>query len=135
MRFSPSIGATLLACLAAASSATGCGSGGGSKEAFCARVVEVPVVRSAEQLQGPEGADTLSRLAGALDRLEKASPADIRPQVGEMHDIVKKLRAAARTTAPAIPASDAELQQFADASDRVVAYAKRTCGIELEQNR
>lgn len=119
--------------------ASACTTDNGSQEAFCARVVEVPIVTSAEQLQGREGVAMLARLSSALDRLAKASPPDIRPQVATMSTVAKQIRAAnnatGTTTSTTKSTDQADLDRFADASDRVVTYAKRTCGVELDQRR
>ena len=126
------IGGALVAIAVFAAGA--CSSDGGSVEAFCTRIKAVPTVTSTEQLQAGTATETLAELAVALKHVREVAPSEIRPDVKALYDVVKALRTAA-STANSPTADAAALQQqldvFAGASDRVVAYTRRSCGLDL----
>ncbi|MPY93188.1 MAG: hypothetical protein GEV08_09010 [Acidimicrobiia bacterium] len=109
----------------------------GSREAFCAQVVEVPVVSDADTLVAPGGEDLLDGLLEGLEDLHDASPGEVRPDVGTLVSVTKDLREVLREADPerADEETLAELRSglayYGAASERVVAYTSRTCGIDL----
>jgi hypothetical protein len=110
-----------------------------SPAAFCAEVGRVPVVTSADQLQGKGGQATLSDLQSALRRLRSHSPKDVRADVLTLADVTGRLKQALQRQAEGDAAArdkltadlNAQLAAFQAASQRIVAYTKQTCGIDL----
>ena len=117
----------------------GCRSGSDtSPGAFCASVGTVPVITSADQLQGEGGQATLKALEDALRRLRSKAPADVRDDVATLTSVTAKLADALRKTdadpagqAGAAAGLEAPLAAFQTASERIVQYTEQTCGIEL----
>ena len=110
----------------------------GSREAFCETAPEVPVVRDPTALDSPEGEELLGELLGALERLRDASPGEVRNDVNILVSVTRKLRQALADAADgegddAVGALQQDLDDYAAASARVVDYAERSCGLELDR--
>jgi hypothetical protein len=109
----------------------------GSREAFCRRVVDVPVVRDADTLVEPGGAELLDELLDALEELRDGSPGDVRPDLNTLVSVTEDLRVVLREGGQerAEEETVAELRSglayYGAASERVVAYAARNCDIDL----
>jgi transposase len=109
-------------------------------EAFCAEVQRIRTITTAEQLQGQGGQATLAELRSALGQLRTRSPGAVRGDVATLADVTGRLQDALdqqdrgnqaerdRATAEL----DASLAAFEQASARVVDYAQRTCGVDLD---
>lgn len=99
----------------------------------------MPVVTSADQLQGPTGQSTLSDLQKALRSLRSHSPADVKADVSTLTDVTGRLKQALQRQAEGNTAArdqlttelNAQLAAFQAASQRIVGYTRQTCGIEL----
>lgn len=109
----------------------------GSREAFCERVLDVPVIRDADTLVEPGGEELLAELLAALQQLRDASPGEVRPDLNTLVSVTEDLQ---RVLAEGdLESADAEVLAelrsgvvyYGAASERVVAYADRTCGIDL----
>ncbi len=114
---------------------SGCRSGG-SREAFCAKAPDVPVVRDVATLGEPEGRDQVDELLSSLQGLRDASPGEVRNDVNTLVAVTRDLRDALDDAAEGKtgrPASDLQqnLDDYAAASARIVEYASRWCGIDL----
>ena len=101
---------------------------GADLEKFCAQLEKVPVVTSTDQLRGPEARTTLTALVRDFGRLQTLAPTEIKADV-------KTMASSLRTMMDAVndPNAPKPLEQdaFVQASNRVVSYAGRTCGIRL----
>jgi hypothetical protein len=108
--------------------------------AFCAEVQRVGAIRTAEQLQGQGGQATLADLRSSLDRLRSRSPGAVRGDVATLGDVTRRLqdaldqqdRGSQAERDRATAELDAGLTAFEQASTRVVDYAQRTCGLDLD---
>ena len=135
-----SAAALVLVVLATALVARSCWGDDASAEAFCHQVQRVPAIRTAEQLQGEGGQATLDDLRSALRSLRARSPSPVRGDVATLVDTSGRLQEALRQQASGTPAErdrattelDASLAAFYQSSRRVVDYAQRTCGFDLD---
>jgi hypothetical protein len=108
-------------------------------EAFCAHVQRVRTITTAEQLQGQGGQATLADLRSALGQLRARSPGAVRGDVATLVDVTRRLQDALDSQDRGSQAQrdrataelDASLAAFEQASARVVDYAQRTCGVDL----
>lgn len=111
--------------------------GGASREAFCRRVVDVPVVNDADTLVEPGGEELLDELVSALEELRAASPGEVRPDLNTLVDVTRDLREVLQEGGADASAQEvmaelrAGLAYYGAASGRVVAYTERACGIDL----
>lgn len=111
--------------------------GGGSREAFCRRVVEVPVVNDADTLVEPGGEELLDELVEALEGVRSVAPGDVRPDLNTLVDVTRDLRSVLDEGGPGSAEEEvlaelrAGLAYYGAASERVVAYTERACGIDL----
>lgn len=116
--------------------ATGCGSEGGSIEAYCNQVTRVPTITDRDQLSVPDPTSATTELVTELRRLRAAAPKDIRPDVTVLVEVSEQLERALTATdeqsrSDASDAVDGRRTVWKEASARVVAYTKRRCGIDL----
>lgn len=133
-----------IAVIAATTATIGaCTDDGGSKDAFCREVTELPPLDAA--ISDYAEADTtelgrrLTSTGESYDDLRDAAPQEIRASVDDVVDLVDAVLAAVRDHAedPEVVADelrDAVIEHpaAADASARVVAYAERNCDVELD---
>jgi hypothetical protein len=132
--------AVLAVVVATALVARSCWAEDASAEAFCQQVQRVPAIRTAEQLQGEGGQATLDDLRSALRSLRARSPSPVRGDVTTLVDVTGRLQEALRQQSDGTPAErdrattelDASLAAFYQSSRRVVDYAQRTCGFDLD---
>jgi hypothetical protein len=111
-----------------------------SPEAFCAQVQRVGAIRTAEQLQGQGGQATLTDLRSSLSELRTRSPGAVRGDVTTMAEVTRRLqdaldqqdRGSQAERDRATAELDASLTAFERSSARVVDYAQRTCGFDLD---
>lgn len=135
--------ATLSAVVALSLVSSACTTDAGSEEAFCDQVGEVPTM--GVLLAGFADADPVElerRMdAGmtAYASLRDEAPEQIRGQVSEVVDLVTAMIDAVRANpnAPEALAADlrtvvAEHPEVEEAATEVEAYARTTCGIELD---
>ena len=127
----------MLAALAVAAACSG--RDDGSIQAFCDQAAKVEVVTTSEELVGPGGTRRATELVTALEGLRDVAPKEIRGEVDTMVAVSGNLRDALvaeegddETTRSESKDTLAEsLAKFAPASDAVVAYTRKTCGINL----
>ena len=131
--------AALLVSAGGAMALAGCSTGGDRAARFCKDVGQVPVISSADQLQGTGGQATLADLRSALDDLHGRAPDQVADDVATLSRVTGQLQAALREQDAGDQATvdrvrgdlDASLSTFAAASARVVAYSRQTCGLDL----
>jgi hypothetical protein len=115
----------------------------GDLVAFCARVVDVPVITSREQIgSGGPDADVLAGVIRRLENVEEVAPDEVADDVHTLVETVEVLNEALATeddvSADASAVADARASietrraAYALASDRIVDYAQASCGVELE---
>lgn len=127
------------AALVVATLAAGCASDADDPAAFCDAAPSIQVVTSEEELVGPAGPRRVEELRSQLAALHEAAPSDIRDDVGIMVGVIERLQAALAAEAGADEDARAEtadalrgqLEAFRGASDRVVAYTRRICNVNL----
>lgn len=122
----------------------GCHSGGGSKEAFCAQVAQIPNLRTLFDTYDPTNPDAakaqLDHEVAQLRTLQDASPSEVRDDVKIVADVAAKLVDAIGAIDPQAPLAglqaldgiQADFDRVEAASTSVAAYASAQCGIELE---
>lgn len=111
----------------------------GSVQAFCDRAGKVEVVTTSEELVGPGGTRRAIELVTALEGLRDVAPEDIRGDVTTMVTVAGNLRDALAAEAGEDEAARSQTKDaltrsmagFEPASDAVVAYTRKTCGINL----
>jgi uncharacterized membrane protein YccC len=131
--------AALLVSATGALALAGCSAGGDRAAGFCKDVGQVPVINSADQLQGTGGQATLADLRSALDDLHGRAPDQVADDVATLSRVTGQLQAALREQDAGDQAAadrvrgdlDASLSTFEAASARVVAYSRQTCGLDL----
>lgn len=129
----------LLATVGGAATLIGCGGGEASAARFCADVGQVPVISSADQLQGTGGQAALTDLRSALDHLRGRAPDPVADDVATLSRVTGQLQDALREQdagdQDAVDRArgdlDASLSTFEAASARVVAYSQQTCGLDI----
>lgn len=121
----------------------GCSRQQGDQESFCELAPEVDdlfaLLNGYEQAD-PEALDR--RFDAGLQRfraLERAAPREIKPDVGELVDIVEEVLEAVRSNRNDRSAIAADLQNLqadhpgaAASALRVIEYVNENCGVELE---
>ena len=118
---------------------SGCSGGGDRAARFCHDVGQVPVISSADQLQGAGAQATLTDLRSALDDLHGRAPDQVADDVATLARVTGQLQEALREQDAGDQAAvdrvrgdlDASLSTFEAASARVVAYSQQTCGLDL----
>ena len=132
---------TVLLCILGAG-ATGCSDDGGSKEEICAALPDTPdlesVVADLDTAEPDELDSRLSNAAKQFRELERAAPDEIHDEVQQVSDAVQEIldvvqdhlddREALRTE---LASRKAELLDVGPAAQRLVDYARDTCGIDL----
>ena len=122
--------------------ASGCSDDGGSEEALCAALPDTPDLASVvADLDSAEPDELESRLSSAAEQfrdLKGAAPDEIQGDVEQVSDAVEEIldvvqdhlddREALRTE---LASRKAELLDVGPAAQRLVDYARETCGIDL----
>jgi hypothetical protein len=135
------VGATVATAVATLLAA-GCGATDqGSIETFCDRAPRIEVVSTFEELVGPGGGKRVAEVVTALAELAEVAPPEIRAEVTTMAEVSADLRdalAAERGDDEAARATTKDeltegLERFGDASESVVAYTRKTCGVNLNE--
>jgi hypothetical protein len=97
----------------------------------------VPVVNDADTLVEPGGEELLDELVDALEDVRSAAPGEVEPDLNTLVDVTRDLRQVLEEggTGAAPEEVLAELRAgvayYGAASERVVAYTERACGIDL----
>ncbi|MFN0091239.1 MAG: hypothetical protein ACKVWR_13370 [Acidimicrobiales bacterium] len=132
--------ARALAALAAAALLGACGDEG-DEAAFCAQVQNVPIPETLDQLSRPDPGAAMAPLITALTGLRREAPSRVRDDVTTMLRTAEHLRdaLAARQTQAGGDGAQAALEQdlagFRASSERVVAFARERCGVDLTAPR
>jgi hypothetical protein len=122
--------------------ATACSNDGGSEDRFCAQLPETPdladVVRDLDSAAPEQLDDRLSNAADSYGDLRDAAPDEVRDDVDRVTDTVERIlrvvrehiddRDALRTE---LASRKADLLGVGPSAQRVVDYARDTCGIDL----
>jgi hypothetical protein len=108
----------------------------GSVETFCSQVRRVPVITERDDLTVPDTATATGQLVTELKRLREAAPLAIRGDVGVLVGVSEDLAVALSDGDEAsVEAAKQRLARAGEAwkaaSDNVVVYASRTCGLDL----
>ncbi len=109
-------------------------SDGGSVDAFCAQVTEVP--QFASLLDSDDPATAFRDAVAALRSLEEAAPKAIKGDVTRVADTAEAIADELAGAASPVDPADTELLQAqldatAEASTHVVDYAREHCGVDL----
>ncbi len=115
------------------------GGDSGSVQAFCDQAAKVEVVTTSEELVGPGGTRRATELVTALESLRDVAPDEIRGDVVKMVTVSGNRRDAVIAEAGDDEVARSEtkdaltktMADFQPASDAVVAYTRKTCGINL----
>jgi len=107
-----------------------------SVETFCVQVRRVPVITGRDDLTVPDTASATGQLVTELKRLREASPLAIRGDVGVLVGVSEDLAVALSDGDEAsVEAAKQRLARSGEAwkaaSDNVVVYTSRTCGLDL----
>ncbi|CAN5680020.1 hypothetical protein BH20ACT2_BH20ACT2_19370 [soil metagenome] len=132
----------LAAVVAAVVLAMGCSGGGGSEEAFCAALPDVPPLSLVlDQLEALDREETQGALATTLERyaeLDDAAPDEIDGDVATVTDLVTEIADALAvdaedpvTAAERLTTIDPATDEVGAAADRIAVYASERCDIDL----
>jgi hypothetical protein len=136
-----------LACAVVAAVGAGapaCSDSGGSKEAFCEQIAQVPSFRSIFDTYDPaDPAAARAQLNAAVEQLhalQDAAPGEVRDDVETVADVAERLVKALGEIDPADPLSglegldnlQADFDAVEEASTNVATYTQSQCGITLD---
>lgn len=122
--------------LLCASMLAACGDDVGDQESFCTQLRRVPVITERDDLTVPDPGTATGELVTELRRLREAAPeivrGDVSVLVGVAEDVETALSGGDEASVEAAKQRvETSHEAWKAASDNVVSYATRACGVDL----
>lgn len=113
-----------------------CGDEVGDQERFCTQLRRVPVITERDDLTVPDPGTATGELVTELRRLREAAPAIVRGDVSVLVGVVEDVETAlSGGDGASVEAAKQRVatshEAWKAASDNVVTYATRACGLDL----